>query len=365
MQLAASSLKEVSAVPAKLKERTDWVFTFSAEGERKLPQGERRIAVRIAGDKVADVFRFVHVPEQWDRQERDRQTIPGIMSAGCTIALVAVVLGGIVVAIVSWSRRQYVVSTFLLLFALLLVFNVAGLLNSIPSLTAQFSTAQPYPIQMFVLVGAGILAMVLQAAAMGLVAGLVHQWCPEDKPGRGSAWLIGLSLGAVAAGVLAFAASLNPLLAPKWADFDPLNTFAPLLAVLAGPVSGYFTQSIMALFVFAGLNRLSRNWTRRRIPCGILLFLFGFVISGGGAIETIPSWLIRGAIAGCLLLAGSALVLRYSARPLLIAVGVFLILGILKQGAYAAYPLALPGSVAAAVLMGLAVWFWHRRLVKG
>jgi hypothetical protein len=364
-KVEASVLKEVSAVPSKLKARTDWVLTYSAEGEGKLPQGERRIAVHISGDKVTDVYRFVHVPEEWDRQERDKQTIPDMMSNGCSVVLAAIVLGGIVVAIVSWSRKKYVVSSFLLLSALLLGLNVAGLLNSIPALSAQFSTAQPFKNQMFELIGGGIVGLMLLSVGMGLIAGLVHQWCLTDEPSQpGSAWLIGLSLGAIAAGVLAFGSSLSPSLAPKWANYGVLNSYVPVLAGLIGPVSGYFTQSIAMVFIFAALNRYTRNWTRSRILYGILLFLFGFVITGSGSIETIPSWLIEGAISGCLLLAVYLLVLCYSARASLIAVGLIQILGVLKQGVFAAYPLALPVSVAAGVFIGLAMWFWSRRVAS-
>ena len=121
----------------------------------------------------------------------------------------------------------------------------------------------------------------------------------------------------------------------------------------------------MVLFVFAGINRFARNWTKNRVACGVLLFLFGFVIVGSRGIQTIPSWLLEGAIAGCLVLAGYWLVLRYSARPVLIALGAMLILGSLKQGVYAAYPLSLPGSLAAAVLIALAMWFWNRRIEVG
>lgn len=361
LQSDVTALKEVSAVPSKFKARTDWEFTYTAAGEEKLPQGERRIGVAISGDKVVDVRRYVHVSEEWSRQERDRQTIPEMLSAGCTIVLAAIVLGGIVIAIVSWSRKRFVVSSFLLLSTLLLIVNVASLLNSLPAMTGQFSTAQPFQIQWLVAAGAGLLGMMLFSVGMGLIAGLDHQWCRSDEPSQPrSAWLTGLSLGAFAAGILAFASSFNPSLAPKWANYSALNSYAPLLSWLAGPVSGYFTQSLTLLFVFAGLNHLTRRWTQSRISGGVLLFLFGFVIAGYVSIETIPSWLIRGVIAGGLLLAMYVLVLRYSARPILIIVAVMQILGLAKQGAFAATPMSVPSSAAAAVLIGLAAWSWHK-----
>lgn len=364
-QIEPSALKEVSAVPSKLKARTDWVLTFSVEREKKLPQGERRIAVHISGDKVADVYRFIHVPEEWDRQERDQQTIPEMMSAACTIVLAGIVLGGIIVAIVSWSRKKYVVSTFLMLSALVLILNLAGLVNSIPALSAQFSTAQPYRIQMFVLFGAGLVGMLLLSVAIGLVAGLGHQWCLKENPSHpGSAWVIGLSLGGFAAGFLALNSALGPSLAPKWANYSSLNSYVPWLGSITGPVAGYFTQSITVLLVFAALNRFTHNWSARKVLSGGLIFLFGFAVAGSASVETISSWLVEGAIAGGMLLAAYLLVLRFSAKASLVAVGVIQFLSALKQGWFAAYAMALPKSLLAGALIGLATWFWYTRIAR-
>jgi len=364
-QIEPSTLKEVSAVPSKLKARTDWMFTFSAEGDTKLPQGERRIAVQISGDQVADVYRFVHVPEEWKRQERDRDTLPMIVNIGSSVVLVGIVVTGIIAAIVSWSRKRFVVSSFLLISALLLLLSLAGFVNSIPSLTAQFSTAQPYKIQMFVLVGLGLLGLVLVSVSMGLVAGLGHYWCLNEEPlSHSAAWLVGLSLGSIAAGILALGSLLGPSLTPKWAAYGLLNGYVPQLGSVTGPVSGYFMQTIIMVFIFAALNRFTRNWSGRKIPFGMLLFLLGFVVAGTAA-ETMQAWLMQGAITGCLLLATYLLVLRFSVKSCIIAVGAIQIFDTLKQGISAAYPMALPLSLLAAVLVGLATWFWHRRIEKG
>ena len=94
----------------------------------------------------------------------------------------------------------------------------------------------------------------------------------------------------------------------------------------------------------------------------MLLVLFGFVMTGSGGIETMPAWLMEGAIAGALLLAGYVLVLRYSARAIVIAVGVVQILDVVKHGVTAASPVSLPGSVVAAILVGVATWFWYRQV---
>ena len=70
----AASLKEISAVPSKLPQRTDWLVTF-AQGSPALPRGELRLSGRIRGDEITGLRRFVFIPEDWLRAERNAQTI--------------------------------------------------------------------------------------------------------------------------------------------------------------------------------------------------------------------------------------------------------------------------------------------------
>jgi hypothetical protein len=361
-RLDPAAVKEVSAIPSKLKARTDWVFTFSAEGEGKLPQGEKRIGIRISGDRVSDAWRFVHVPEEWDRQERDRLTIPAGIRAGCSVIIVLIVIAGLVAAIVSWSRKRYAVSSFLWFFALLLGLHLLSLMNSIPAISVQFSTAQPYKIQMFIFLGVDLIRIVLLSASLGLIAGLMHKWCSDDAPSRiGPGWLAGLSLGSLIAGIFALGPLLGPSMAPKWTDSGFLDSYVPLVESVVSPVAGYFTQSIIVLLILAALNRSTNHWSRRKMLCGVPLFLFGFIVAGSRSVETIPSWLLSGLIAGCLLIVSYLLVLRFSPALSLIAVGALQILSVLKQG-IVARPVALPGAVVAAIFIALATWFWYSRL---
>jgi hypothetical protein len=105
-QVDPSLLKEVSADSSKLKTRTDWVFTFSEERGVRIAPGEKRIAVQIAGDQVADAYQFVYTPEEWNRRDRDRQVLPSIINLSSIAVLALVALAGAVAAIVAWSRKS-------------------------------------------------------------------------------------------------------------------------------------------------------------------------------------------------------------------------------------------------------------------
>ena len=66
---------------------TDWLVTFEDRSPPALPQGELRVSVAIAGSEVTDTWRFVHVPEEWERAERERRTAAGVFNAAGTALL--------------------------------------------------------------------------------------------------------------------------------------------------------------------------------------------------------------------------------------------------------------------------------------
>jgi hypothetical protein len=362
-RLEASAVKEVSAVPSKLKARTDWLFTFSDNVTDKLAQGEKRLAIHIAGDEVVDAYRFVHIPEEWARRERDRHAIPRVIGIACTVLIAAVVIGGVAAAILNWSRRKFSPAIFLLLLVLLFVVNTASLLNRLPMVTAQFSTAQPYKTQLIMLVGMGIVGLLLLSVGIGLIAGLLHRWTAEaGRLPPLSSWAVGFSVGSLTAGLSAIASRLEPSLSPKWADYTPLEAYVPLLVRILDPVADYLTQATIALFVVALVHRFTRGWMKRKPIAVLLMVLFGFVVTGMQGIEAIPAWLGSGLILGLLLSMAYLVALRFSISSTLIAVGVLQLLNIARQGAYAAYPDAVLGAAVAFILTAAAIWFWYGRM---
>lgn len=360
--LDPAPLKEVSAVPSKLKARTDWVFTYSDPRPPSLPQGEKRLGVQIAGNQVMDAYRFVHVPEDWQRQQRDKETIPNMVRIASNAVVALIVVAGLSFAIWSWSRRRFVVSTFLVFSAVLLALNLIGLLNSLPEVSSQFSTAQPYKVQMFLLLGLGIVAFLVMAVGVGLNAGLLHLWCGEARKIAGtSGWVAGLSLGLVAAGVSALGNSLRPQMTPLWGDFSPLGSYVPFLTLGLGPLTSYLSQATIALLIFASVGRLTKEWSVRRPLIGLLLFAFGFVLAGTRGPETLSSWLVAGLVAGIMIVLLYLLVIRYSLPVVLLAVGAISALATIKQRVMAPSLDIFPGIVMGVFLLGVGacVLYWR------
>ena len=179
------SLEEVAATPSKLPARTDWTITFK-DTSRTLPRGEARLAAELAGDEIADVRRFVFIPEDWERAERNAATVASVVQGAGILLGAAIVFGGAIAAVVSWSRRQFVVKIFLGAFAIVLVGSTIRFVNAFPATLAALSTSQPLQLQLAVLLGSSTVGLALQAAAMALVAGRRRCGWPGRATMRGS-----------------------------------------------------------------------------------------------------------------------------------------------------------------------------------
>ncbi len=362
-EMDPAALREISAVPSKLKSRSDWEFTFSVVNEPALPQGERRVTATIAGDEVTDVYRSIHIPEEWSRRERERQVIPSVINIACLVALGMIVALGVGMAVVYWSRKRFSVAAFLAVFGSLLPLRIVGFANSLPGFTSQFSTAQPYKLQLAIILVSGVLGALVQAGAFGLLAGLSREWINRRAPALPPrAVLLGASAGAVAAGLAAAAATLKPSLSPDWPPYGILESYSPWLQSGVDPVTAYIVRATVALMIFGLADWLTGSWQRRRIIGALLLFLCGPIIAGTGPVEAVASWMISGAVMGLVLLAGYWLLLRHFPPLALIAVAVMSTMDGLSQGLCHPCPQSIPMAIVGIILISTAARFYYRKM---
>jgi hypothetical protein len=170
--LAPDKLQEVSAAARKRPARTDWDFVFRDTRDYGLPEGEARIAVSLAGGQVVSSNRYVHVPEEWARNERARQNIPTLIRVVCSVAVTRLTLVGAIASIVWWSRRKpFSVRALVVSMALLVVLDVIGIVNSWSQFGSQLQTAQPFFLQIAIVLAVVLVAILCSCGAVGFVAG--------------------------------------------------------------------------------------------------------------------------------------------------------------------------------------------------
>jgi hypothetical protein len=364
-QLEPAALKEISAVASKRPARQDWTFEFSDSLNYPLKQGEARLAVQIAGDQVVDAYRYIHVPEEWSRQERNQRNLPNIIGISCTVVVVLLIIAGAIGAVVAWSRKNFSARTFWSFLALIFGLNLIGFINGWPSLMAQFSTAQPWKTQMLIFIGAGLISTLLVAVALGLIIGFVQNWRSQRstiKTSEALSW--GMSLGILAAGLLSATAFFAPSLKPSWARYDAAGTYLPLLEASLDPIGRLIVQTALLLLVFAAVDRFTNGWTRKRVLFSALVILLGLFLAGARSVETLPFWSLSGLVMGALLLLAYIFVLRFDLALVPLAVGAVIILSELKQGIAPPIPAALPGAIIAVVLTALLAFYWLKKLAQ-
>jgi hypothetical protein len=355
-----SAFKEVSADAQKRPARTDWTFTFKDTRDYGLTEGEPRVSIEVAGDQVVDIARYVFIPEEWSRKERARHTLPGIFSTICVVLIVAIVASAAIIGVIHWSRhRQFSTRTFVAVFATLFLSAALAALNNWPAIAAQALTAQPLALQVGIALVAGLVFGLFSAVALALVAGLV-----VSRMGQGGRVhapvplaLLGVSIALVWAGAGALARHAIPPPNPVWGNMASASAVVPLVGGALGPLSGYFTQTLVILTLVYALTRWPRAvW---------IWIVAGLALVGTSGIDTVPSWLILGGTTGILLLIAYLLVFRQEPALVVLTTATLSVLVALRDGFQRPYPSALPGFLIGIILVGIAGWTWYRSAPLG
>jgi CAAX prenyl protease-like protein len=355
------SLRDVSASPSKLPARTDWTITF-ADTARPLPRGEARLSAHISGDEAAGTHRFVYVPEEWERTERNARTASSIAQVAGLLIAGGMLLGGVIAAIISWSRRRFRVGLFLSVFILFLALTGVRLANIFPTLMAGLSTSQPLRLQLVLLIGSSIVGLALLSASTALIAGAAPVWSAASQrlnPRR--AIEVGIALGALAAAAGALAALVG-VNAPAWPSYTGAGSYVPLLAAAIGPVVFMAGAAIVLQLVPPAIDWITAGWTRRHVLAIALLWLIGGLLGAPASPDNVLPWIASAVLMGGLLVAAYLLVLRDDVTVVPWAVAVMTTASTLHEGWLRAYAGALPGAIAAVLAVwGVAYW-WFRML---
>lgn len=358
-----ATLKEVSVTPSALPARTDWAFTFADTIAYPLEEGEARIGVEIAGSEVADSYRYVHVPEEWARHDRNRRNVAQVVETLCIMLTALVVVAGVGTAIVAWSRRTFSVRNFVTFFVIFAALSVFHQLNAWPARVAWFSTAEPFRNQAFTNMVFPIVWSLLLSLGLALVIGFAETWRRSGARAGGLGRILaGFSVGALIAGILALIALAEPSLRPFWGNYQGLDAALPIVASAMQPLGNFFLEAVFLVLVIVAVDRFTQGWTRKRALFSILLVLTVLVFSGR-SVDSVPFWFLSGIIGGVVVLLAYLVAFRYEPALIPPAVGSIAILGALRQAMIHVHPAAIPGAVLALLIVAAISVYWCRRLM--
>jgi Type II CAAX prenyl endopeptidase Rce1-like len=357
-QIDPAGLKEISAKPNKHPARMDWTFVFRDPSGVQLTQGERRLSIDLAGDQLADAQRFVFVPEAWERAQRRWESVLQIGSILRGVLMAIAVLVGAGAAIVSWSRGRFAVAMAVVPALALLAVNLASMVNRWPTITAGFSTAQPYALQRTILAISLAIGALVVAAIMGLVTGLTAPWLRGGGGSLRTALVLGGGIGLAGGGAEALVARLHSGANPPWPSLQGAAECWPMISPVLGVVSHFIVSTATLALICGGLDRLTSGWTRRRALWGGLAFLLWVLSSQPSDPATVGPWAVSALLSGSVLFLAYALVLRLELSVLPLVAGVMQILDLVREAVQRAYPGALAGALLGMPVVAALAWLW-------
>ena len=365
-KLDINTIKEVSVVPSKLSGRMDWLFTFADTLSYPLKEGEARLDIKIAGDKVVDYYRYIHIPEEWERQERDRQNIIRISQVIGGMLLFLLFLAGSVAAGLKWRRKKFTLSVFLCFAILLFVLGIMDIVNSWPYTISYFSTAEPLKNQIFTSLAFSIILLVFVSSGPALVMGFLYNWIQKRYNEKFITLLVtGFSLGLFVTGFLSLLPVLfDPLQKPFWSDYSSLNNIVPLLSTVFGPLQNYVIETILILLVLFAITRFTKGWTEKRFIFSVVFIIFVFVLNGI-TVENLSFWFFKSLIMGFVFLILYHFVLFDNLAFIPLVVGCIYIFNAIENALINAFPAAIPGAVLSSILIAVISVYWTKMFVRG
>lgn len=357
-------LERVHTQSTQHPERVDWEFIYSDAGHFSLEQGDTRLQVRVGGDQITMVNRYVHVPDEWSRAQRDARSLPDIIQMVSGVLLTLIILAAAVVAIFRWSSGQFHLRAFVALG--LVVFTLAALNFGLswPEVAAQFDTAQPYGAQLWITLGSFTLVLSLVAGTLAVIAGLLHSArLPMGSRSLAPPAVVAYALttALVVLGLSSLSQLLLPFSIPHWGSLGPVSSHLPFLQTAVTLVQPVITQSLFLLVIFAAAHHLSDGWQRRRPLVLALLVLVGYLIAGRN-VPSVTGWLIMGAAFGALLCGAWVWVLRHQLALVIPVVGATLILDNIGYLTSPMYSGALPGYLLGSLMAVALAALWYHAL---
>jgi hypothetical protein len=217
--LDPAALKDVASEEKQLPARADWTFTFADPAAIVGGDGEARIAVSVAGDEVAAYGRYVHVPEAWQRAERERggATLFTRMALAALLGISGLV--ALVMAVIDWTHRRCDARALVGVALIVFVLSAVGAANSWPVLAMSFNTTEPIATQVAFGAAAALAGGLVAALLLGLAA--VGRPCrrpraPRPLASRVPDWVAGVAAACFVAGVSAIRGSPAAQIGSGW-----------------------------------------------------------------------------------------------------------------------------------------------------
>jgi len=358
-------LKEVSAEVDKLPNRKNWTFIFSNPEIYSLKKGEARIEIRIDGDEVTNAYRYIHVPEEWRRKERNKESLFNILKTISYLLIFAL----IIIAFILTTRvtNKFSKSTTIKISLLFSTLIILANLNHFLAILSLFNPIEPFYNQLFVVLGSILLTTLLLSTTVGILFGLISKIKTKTFMSKNFITiLIGISTGMMILGSKAFIYFYRPSLQPLWPNFKPLANYISPIAIIYQHIWSFIVYTCLTILFAVALNYLQKTLSNRKIVhqsvLAVLFIIGAITISGIYTIESIPFWMTSSTILGVVTLITYNFIIKFDYSILPLIIGGYTITNCLQQALFTAYSYSFISNIISSFIILLLSIVWFMKL---
>ncbi len=362
--LDPATLTEISATQTQLPNRVNWLFIFSDSAVYPLQTGQARIAIAIAGDTVIDAARLIHVPEDWQRKEHNKQNTLTIIRM---IFYLIFVFSLLLAAIIAYRQKKTFIfskRTFVIGFGIFLILTTIDILNGWATIVGSFNTSLPLHNQLFQFIAAFALQGFIRSAFCALITSYALSYATRHTAHNGLNVGAGIGIGFLVAGIMTCASKLVAVNMPLWPSYDVLGYSVPLVSSLVSSIMHYVWVTVAFSLLCMLIDTATAHWQKYRIIFTLIAALCGMSMIDLPSLKVVPLWILAGTGIGLLFIALYHHVIRYNYALIPLATASYVILSIVQQGIFNAYPGAIVAAVASAFAVIIVSATWYRYLTR-
>lgn len=358
-----ATLLEISAVQSQLPNRLNWLFIFAHEAVYPLTTGQARISIAISGNEVTDTARTIHVPEEWERKEHNKQNNLGIVFGIFALIFSFSLLIALIFA--SRQKRNFIFSKRLcvMLCGVSIIIAIIEFMNAWPTIVGSFSTSLPLENQLFQTILSWAVISLIKSIFYAMILSYVLSFKTGHALKQSPCITIstGTSVGLFIAGILSCVHFLIPLNVPVWPSYDALSSTIPLLASILNAINYYLMITILCSLLYMLIDTATAHWQKNRVFFMFIAALFGMGIIDLPSLKWLPLWMVVGSAIGLIVLELYKRLIRYNYALIPIITGTVTTLMCIQQGIFNAYPYAwLAALVKIATIQIVSLtWYWY------
>lgn len=359
-------IKEISLQPHKHSRRTDWMLIFEIINEKKVPSSIiNRISLSISGDEIVDSFRFVYVPELWERAQQNKKNSTDIIAMIASLLFYLLLVIGAAGALFSFLQQPRRALRILLPRFILLLLLISGIsFNLLPVSLSSFTTCQPFWDQLLRLCGTmffsgSIRAMILALSWLFIIT---HRTTTSYSK-KWSIALICILIGSAISCVLGIVCAYIPAVVPSWPSYEGIGCYYPFVCIIMQRILRFISLSIIGMIAIC-IASLIRNHYLYTWYILSFFILAAATIAGLLHADNILLMIVITTTLGIVFnaLYWYILAYDYSLIPLIIAG--FMSTSLIPDIIAHPYPYAFGGNIFGIVILICIAWWWYYHLNK-